>query len=212
MPAVDFTLATDGTYVAGVIPSIPPRMLADVMVASAAPAAPAAPVAQRPIDMAMPRGEGGFNETTLRRGMYGSFAALQVMDAISTNKALSSGGVEANPAMSGVVKNKNAFMAVKVGAAVATAFFAEKLAKNHPRKATILMAVLNVAYAGIVVHNYNVRAQADKNSVGTDPPGRRGFRGPRVGRVDRVRASHRFVSPGGSRAGGVCSPDAPRAG
>ena len=155
MPAVDFTLATDGTYVAGVIPSIPPRMLADVMAAPAAPASPA-PVAQRPIDMAMPRGEGGFNETTLRRGMYGSFAALQVMDAISTNKALSAGGVEANPAMSGVVKNKNAFMAVKVGAAVATAFFAEKLAKNHPRKATILMAVLNVAYAGIVVHNYNV--------------------------------------------------------
>ncbi len=88
--------------------------------------------------------------------MYGSFAALQVMDAISTNKALAAGGVEANPAMSGVVKNKNAFMAVKVGAAVATAFFAEKLAKNHPRKATILMAVLNVAYAGIVVHNYRV--------------------------------------------------------
>ena len=153
MPAVDFTLASDGTYVAGVVPAIPPRMLADVL---AAPAAPAVPLAQRPIDMAMPRGEGGFSETTLRRGMYGSFAALQVMDAISTNKALSAGGVEANPAMSGVVKNKNAFMAVKVGAAVATAFFAEKLAKNHPRKATVLMAVLNVAYAGIVVHNYNV--------------------------------------------------------
>jgi Domain of unknown function (DUF5658) len=159
MPAVDFTLASDGTYVAGVVPSIPPRMLADVMAAPAAPASPA-PVAQRPIDMAMPRGEGGFSETTLRRGMYGSFAALQIMDAISTNKALSAGGVEANPAMSGVVKNKNAFMAVKVGAAVATAFFSEKLAKNHPRKATILMAVLNVAYAGIVVHNYNVSRSA----------------------------------------------------
>jgi hypothetical protein len=153
MPAVDFTLATDGTYVAGVLPSIPPAMLADIL---AAPAAPAAPVAQRPIDIAMPRGEGGFSETTLRRGMYGSFAALQVMDAVSTNKALAAGGVEANPAMSGVVKNKNAFMAVKVGAAVATAFFAEKLAKNHPRKATIMMAVLNVAYAGVVAHNYRV--------------------------------------------------------
>ena len=156
MPAVDFTLATDGTYVAGVLPSIPPAMLANVLAdVLAAPAVPA-PQAQRPIDIAMPRGEGGFSETTLRRGMYGSFAALQVMDMLSTSKALAAGGVEANPAMSGVVKNKNAFMAVKVGAAVATAFFAEKLAKNHPRKATILMAVLNVAYAGIVVHNYNV--------------------------------------------------------
>ena len=106
--------------------------------------------------MAMPRGEGGFGETSLRRSMYASFAALQMMDFVSTNKALASGGIEANPAMSGLVKNKGMFMAVKAGTAVAAAFFSEKLAKNHPRKATILMVALNVAYAGIVAHNYNV--------------------------------------------------------
>ena len=161
MPAVDFTIATDGTYVAGVLPSIPPSMLADVLAAPAAPVAPAAPLsaplsAQRPIEMAMPRGEGGFGETSLRRGLYGSFAALQVMDYVSTTKAISGGGVEGNPAMAGVVKNKGAFMAVKAGTAVAAAFFAEKLAKNHPRKATILMVVLNGAYAAIVAHNYSV--------------------------------------------------------
>ena len=164
MPAVDFTLATDGTYVAGVLPSIPPSMLADVLAAPPAPAAPLATplaeAAQRPIDMAMPRGEGGFGETSLRRGLYASFAALQVMDFMSTNKAVSAGGVEANPAMSGIVKNKTAFAAVKAGTAVAAAYFSEKLAKNHPRRATILMVVLNTAYAGIVAHNYRVSRAA----------------------------------------------------
>ena len=51
-------------------------------------------------------------------------------------------------------------LAVKAGTAVATTFFVEKLAKNHPRNATIIMAVLNTAYAGVVAHNYRVaRAQ-----------------------------------------------------
>jgi len=159
MPAVDFTMAADGTYVAGVVPSIPPSMLADVLTAPA-PAAPlAAPLAesvQRPIDIAMPRGEGGPGATSLRRAMYVSFAALQVMDLVSTSKAINAGGVEANPAMASIVKNKTAFAAVKAGTAVAAAFFSEKLARNHPRQATILMVVLNTAYAGIVAHNYRL--------------------------------------------------------
>lgn len=161
LPAVDFTLTADGSYVAGVLPSIPPSMLIDVLSAPAAPAAPlAAPAAplveQRPIEMALPRRDGASGATSLRRTMYLSFAALQVMDLVSTNKAISGGGVEANPVMAGIVKNRTAFIAVKAGTAAAAAFFSEKLAKNHPRRATILMAVLNTAYAGIVAHNYRV--------------------------------------------------------
>lgn len=159
MPGVDFTLASDGTYVAGVAPSIPPSMLADVLAAPVDPVASGAPIAeaaQRPIEMAMPRREGGSGAISIRRVMYISFAALQVMDFASTSKAISAGGVEANPAMAGIVKNKTAFMAVKVGTAAAAAFFTEKLAKNHPRRATVVMMVLNVAYAGIVAHNYRV--------------------------------------------------------
>lgn len=160
MPTADFAMATGGTYVAGVLPSIPPSMLADVLAAPPAPvaslAAPITEAAQRPIEMALPRGEGGPGATSLRRGLYASFAALQVMDFVSTNKAITGGGVEGNPAMAGIVKNKGAFMAVKAGTAVAAAFFSERLARNHPRKATILMVVLNTAYAGIVAHNYRV--------------------------------------------------------
>jgi len=159
MPAVDFTLASDGTYVAGVAPSIPPSMLADVLTAPVAPAAPvsapfAAPSQAPAAPFAAPSQAPA--APSLRRSLYVSFAALQVMDAVSTSKALGAGGVEANPAMAGIVKNKTAFMAVKVGTAAAAALFTEKLAKNHPRRATVVMMVLNVAYAGIVAHNYRV--------------------------------------------------------
>ena len=165
MPSVDFTLASEATYVAGVPPTIPPSMLADVLGAPAVPAAPAAPLStpmtapasdQRRIEMSVPRGEGLSGGTSLRRGMYLSFAALQVMDFVSTNKAIAAGGVEANPAMSGIVNNLGAFMAVKDCNAAAASFLSEKVAKRHPRRATIMMAVLNTAYAGIVAHNYRV--------------------------------------------------------
>ena len=37
--------------------------------------------------------------------------------------------------------------------------FAERLARKHPRAATIMMAVLNTTYAAIVAHNYRVARQ-----------------------------------------------------
>jgi hypothetical protein len=115
----------------------------------------------RPIDLAIHRDDtGGFAAPAVRRSMYVSFGALQVLDALSTRKALAAGAREANPAMAGVVKSSAALFAVKAGTAVATTFLAERLAKKHPRRATILMAVLNSAYVAVVAHNYRVaRAQ-----------------------------------------------------
>jgi hypothetical protein len=104
--------------------------------------------------MAIPRG--GAGSTTVRRGMYVSFAALQVMDIMSTTKAIAGGATEANPAMSGMVNNKAAFYGIKAATALSTVFFAERLGKNHPRRAAVMMAVLNVGYAAVVAHNYRV--------------------------------------------------------
>jgi len=138
------------------VPLVP---LTDV---SVPPAVPTDAVQTRPIDMAIPRGDGdGFGAAGLRRGMYVSFGALQVLDALSTRKALNAGAREANPAMAGIAKNTVALFAVKAGTAAATTYLAERLAKNHPRRAAILMTVLNTAYVGIVAHNYRVaRARA----------------------------------------------------
>ena len=78
-----------------------------------------------PIDLAGPRQDRPSDMTTLRRGLYVSFAALQIMDAVSTRNALNSGAREANPAMGAVAKNSAAMFAVKAGTAAATTFFAE---------------------------------------------------------------------------------------
>jgi hypothetical protein len=100
--------------------------------------------------------ETGFSGTAVRRGLIASFAALQILDAHSTMKALNAGGREANPAMSAIASNSTALFAVKAGTAAATAYFVERLSKNHPKGAVVVMAVLNSAYAAVVAHNYRV--------------------------------------------------------
>ena len=117
-------------------------------------------VQRPPLDLARPRQDGGPSMTGLRRGLYVSFAALQIMDAVSTRNALNNGAREANPAMGAIAKNSTAMFAVKAGTAAATTFFAEKLAKKHPKRAAIVMAVLNVGYAAVVMHNYRVARNA----------------------------------------------------
>lgn len=150
LPTVDFTLADMRPFAPGVTSSILGDSVATVAVAPTLAEAPQT----RPIEMAMPRG--GAGSASLRRGMYVSFAALQVMDIMSTTKAIAGGATEANPAMSGMVNNKAAFYGIKAATALSTVFFAERLGKNHPRRAAVMMAVLNVGYAAVVAHNYRV--------------------------------------------------------
>jgi len=154
IPQVDFTLADTAPFVPSVASVMPPALLTDRAAEPKSTTIGAA--AQNPIDARLPVVDATGASTSLRRSMYVSFAALQIMDGISTRKALSNGGTEANPAMSGLAGNSAALFAVKAGTTVATTYFAERLSKNHPRAATIMMAVLNVTYAAVVAHNYRV--------------------------------------------------------
>jgi hypothetical protein len=154
---IDFTLTDTLPFVPSVAAVVPPALLTDAAV-EPKPISIAGSV-QNPIDARMRGVDGPSVSTSLRRSMYVSFAALQIMDGISTRKALGNGASEANPAMSGLVRNGAALFAVKAGTAAATTFFAERLSKNHPRAATIMMAVLNTAYAAIVAHNYRVASR-----------------------------------------------------
>ena len=151
---VDFTLADTAPFVPSVASVMPPALLTDRAAEPKSTTIGAA--AQNPIDARLPVVDATSASTSLRRSMYVSFAALQIMDGISTRKALSNGGTEANPAMSGLAGNSAALFAVKAGTTAATTYFAERLSKNHPRSATIMMAVLNVTYAAVVAHNYRV--------------------------------------------------------
>jgi hypothetical protein len=152
----DFTLASSVPYVPSITNVIPPALLEEAVVE---PSSTIAETAQsRPVDPIASRSEGDFS-TSIRRSMYVSFAALQIMDGISTRKALSGGATEANPMMSGIAKNSAALFAIKAGTAAATTFFAERIARKNPTAATIMMAVLNTAYVVIVAHNYRVARQ-----------------------------------------------------
>lgn len=86
-------------------------------------------------------------------GLYTSFVALQIGDAVSTFKALDAGGVEANPMMKGIASNKGAMFAMKASASLGTIYLTEKLWKKNRVAAVATMVIMNGAYAAIVTHN-----------------------------------------------------------
>lgn len=90
----------------------------------------------------------------LRVGMYASFVTLQALDGISTLKALSAGGREANPTMSGVAGWPVGLFAVKTWTTAGMLLLAERLAKRNKVAAFAMMAALNTGYAAVVAHNY----------------------------------------------------------
>ena len=88
--------------------------------------------------------------------LYGSFAALQILDVHSTLRALGNGGREANPIMRGAAGSPAAMLAIKMGATATTIYATERLWKKNRVAAIVLMATLNSAYSVIVAHNYSV--------------------------------------------------------
>jgi hypothetical protein len=151
---IDFTLASHVPYVPSISNAIPPALLTDAVVEPSTTIAEAAQ--SRPVDpISASRTDRDFS-APWRHSLYVSFAALQIMDGLSTRQALSNNATEANPMMGGIAKNSAALFAVKAGTAAATTFFAERVARKNPKAATIMMAVLNSAYVAIVAHNYRV--------------------------------------------------------
>jgi hypothetical protein len=86
--------------------------------------------------------------------LYGSFAALQAMDAHSTVRAVRGGAVERNPLLAPVGHNAGAMFAIKAATTVGTIVLVEKLRRRHPMGAVVLMVAVNAAYGAIVVANY----------------------------------------------------------
>jgi hypothetical protein len=86
--------------------------------------------------------------------LYASFAALQMLDAHSTLRAVRAGGVEQNPMLRGIADKPVAMVALKAGVAASTIALAEKVRSRSRVGAIVLMAALNSTYAAVVVHNY----------------------------------------------------------
>ena len=92
----------------------------------------------------------------LQPAMYGGLLALQGLDVHSTLRAIDAGHYEQNPLMRWTVSHPAAFISMKAAASAATIYLAEKIRKQHPKRALLFMAAVNSAYALIVVHNYSV--------------------------------------------------------
>jgi hypothetical protein len=82
-----------------------------------------------------------------------SFGALQIMDVVSTRRALNAGLTEANTAMRGVVDRPLAVAAVKAGATATTIYLVNRIARKNRAAAILTMVAINSAYSFVVVRN-----------------------------------------------------------
>jgi hypothetical protein len=86
--------------------------------------------------------------------LYGSYAALQAFDAVSTLRGVKLGAQEANPMMTGVSRNPAGMWALKSGLTAASIVAAEHLWKQRRRgEAIALMVVANGIMAGVAARN-----------------------------------------------------------
>jgi len=92
--------------------------------------------------------------------LYGSLIALQALDLHSSRRALANGSsYEANPAMSPIVRNSAAFVAVKAAATGGVIWISERLWKRQPKKALVFTALVNAAMGTVVANNYRLQMQ-----------------------------------------------------
>lgn len=85
--------------------------------------------------------------------LYGTYVALQVMDVMSTKKALAAGAREGNPLMR--TGNIGTTIA-KAASGTATVYIVEKMWKKNRVGAIVLMAAVNGVSAAVVAHNHRI--------------------------------------------------------
>jgi Domain of unknown function (DUF5658) len=107
-----------------------------------------------PTDFAVPRTTG--SHVSFMAPLYASTAALQILDVHSTLAGLSQGAREGNTLMSGVVSNRGAFVAAKIGVAAGTIWAASRIAKHNKLAAVATLIAIDSAYAFVVAHNYRI--------------------------------------------------------
>jgi hypothetical protein len=89
--------------------------------------------------------------------LYVSTAVMQALDVHSTLRALDRGAAEGNPLMSGLTKNRGAFIATKAAVAAGTIFATRQIGKRNKVAAVATLIAINSAYALVVRHNYQVK-------------------------------------------------------
>lgn len=88
--------------------------------------------------------------------LYASTAVLQALDVHSTLRGLDRSAMEANPLMSGLTKNKFAFIGVKAAVAIGTIYAGREMAKKNKVAAIITLVAINAVYGYVAHNNYKV--------------------------------------------------------
>jgi hypothetical protein len=88
--------------------------------------------------------------------LYAGLVATQALDIHSTLRALDAGHREANPLARWATSNPLTLVAFKTATTAGTVFIIERLRKKHPKRALLLLAAVDSAYALVVAHNYSV--------------------------------------------------------
>ncbi len=83
--------------------------------------------------------------------LYGTYAGLQVMDMVSTRRAIAAGAHEANPLMK--KGGLGTTLAIKAASTAGTFYISERMWKKHRVGAIVLMAVVNGLSTAVVAHN-----------------------------------------------------------
>ena len=83
--------------------------------------------------------------------LYGAYVGLQVMDIVSTRRAISAGAHEANPLFK--KGGMGTTLAIKAASAVGMVYISEKTWKKHRVGSIVLMAAVNGISMAVVANN-----------------------------------------------------------
>lgn len=92
--------------------------------------------------------------------LYISTTALQMLDVVSTQRALAAGGSEANPFVAPLVGSTPTMVAVKAGVSGAMIYAVEHLWKQNRKAAILMLLGTNIGYAVVVAHNFALTTSA----------------------------------------------------
>jgi hypothetical protein len=85
--------------------------------------------------------------------LFGTYAALQVLDVKSTTAAVRNGAVEANPMVGSMSQSTGQFLAYKAATTAVTYAVVKTIEKKSKKAAVVTMVVLNGVTAAVVANN-----------------------------------------------------------
>lgn len=85
--------------------------------------------------------------------LYGSLAALNAADVVTTRKVMARGGRELNPFMQEAAGNTMMMSGVKLATTAATVIMIDRISKKNRRAGVISAVVANGLMAAVVAHN-----------------------------------------------------------